>query len=71
MGRHGPVKFAGLTGRHGPTKRPTDRALDRRRGTGTPQARPVRHGGPVSCRAGTARWPYIVPIGETLHGMSP
>ena len=55
MGRHGPVKFVGLTRRHGLTKRPMDRALGRRRGMGTPQARPVRHGAISGRRAGLAR----------------
>ena len=34
-------------GRHGTAKRPTGRALGRRPGTSTVQARPDRHGGPL------------------------
>jgi hypothetical protein len=47
MGRHGPVKLAVLTGRHGMEKRPGGRALGWRRGTSTATARhgpPGRHG---------------------------
>jgi len=69
MGRHGPVKLAVLTGRHGTEKRPVGRALGQRRGTS--MARPARW--PVQARrhagtarpagppgwAGTARWPSI------------
>ena len=47
MGRHGPVKMAVPTGRHGTAKRPTGRAM------------PARHAGPPG-RAGTARWPSII-----------
>jgi len=48
MGRHGPVKLAVLTGRHGTEKRPVGRALGQRRGTSTAAARHGRYGGPCS-----------------------
>ena len=54
MGRHGPVKLAVLTGRHGTEKRPVGRALGQRRGTSTAAAWHGRHGGPCRHDAGTA-----------------
>jgi len=55
MGRHGPVKLAVLTGRHGTEKWPVGRALGQRRGTSMAVARHGRHGGPCRHDAGPSR----------------